>query len=244
MSKPVHNLITVMATCVHVQFRSIDHDDRQLQVAGSNEFGYGSTAAGILANDCVYGVLTQHGQILLCREGAASHNPFGMEKRHRVFRWVDKAQQVLMLCLGSKQPCVLLANGQKYLARLCWQRLHSCLDIRYTLPAIHTVCLPGRALIRTQLDTCERTSLQGIGADTGGEGVCGINDVTDVMLAQPVCHSLDTAKTANAGRQRLHFWRARSARVRKPGIYTTVCQNISNGAGFGGAAQKQDACHG
>jgi len=237
-SDPLQHLIYVAHGWPCCNEGPVDQDDGQTPLARRRQLGLRPRATRVFGHYMGDAVRLQQGAVALHGERPpVQHHlaALGGQIQNRI----DQAQQVPVLRASQKRRQMLAANGQKHPGGLGGQSLHRGGYIWHVLPHITALGLPSRPLQRQQGHTRTRTGLYGVAAHLGGKGVGGIHHMGDALSLQKGLQSSHAAKAAHAGGQRLGYWSAGAACVRKNTVHTRLCQGLRQTAGIQRAPQHQ-----
>ena len=221
----------------------VDQDDRKAQLTGGVQFGPRARSAGVLGDDV--GNLMRGHEVKVVRygEGAARYDSTGIGKR-KAFRRIDKAQKVMMLGLYGEDFKVLPAYGEEDTGGFIGQGGHGSGHVGHQLPAVARSGLPRGTLQCQQRKSCDFSGLDGMRAHLGGEGVSGVDDMSDVLGPQIFDEAGHSAKAADALRQGLDYRCLSSPGVRENARNALICKGFGHRRGLGRAAKQKDAGHG
>lgn len=220
---------------------TVDHQNRQAQLAGSIQLGPRPLSAGILADDKIDPVITQQRKILCQPKGAAGDHGLGIGQGQGRARRIDQAQKVMMFWPCGKILKVLSANCQEDPAGRRGQGLQGGRLIRHMAPAIVRPGLPGRALQRDQRQVQPLAGSHGMAAHLRGEGMGRIDEMRDRFVLQVPDKACDSAKSTDTRRQGLGQGRLGPAGVGKHARNGGIGQRTGQQACFGRAPQNEDA---
>lgn len=240
MTKPAHHLIHLPRDVSSGQQRAFDHHDRQAKLARGVKLGPRAAAPGILGNDMADAVLAQQGEITGQIKRPARNHRLRIRQR-QIARWIDKAQQVVMLGPGGKIGEILLADGQKHPRRRLRQGRDSARDIRNGAPVIAVTAYPSGSLKRQQGQARRATGRNRVPAHLRGKGMRGINDMGDILGTQIGAETRHAAKTAYAGWQGLSHRGQCAPGIGEDRVNALRRKAAGKGRGFGRSPQKEYA---
>ena len=215
-----------------------DDDDRNAEAGGGGEFGHGRRAAGVLGHHDLYAVLLQQGAFGGFVVGAAGgqHEGAGRGGGGRV----DRAEDVVVLRRRGEWREVFLADGEEDAAGYRAERVGGFLDGGDFMPGRAGGAGPGGAVYRQQ----RRPGLGGGGGGVvghlRGEGVGGVEQGVDLVLAEVGGQAVDAAEAADAAGDRLRDGVAGAAGERQGRVPRAVGERAGQAGSFGGAAEDQD----
>jgi len=242
MMYPRHDIFDVKGDVARGQNGAVDQDDRQSQPASGNELCPCSFSACILCNDMADAMSGEQRLIFLDREGSARDDRFSLGQRQSV-RLVHQPQEIMVLRCRREDRQVLLADSEKDARRLKGQSSDRRRKIGHLQPGISSLRLPGCSLKSQQGNTRHAAGSNGVAAHLCGEGVRGIDDLADAVIAQVPGQPINTSETANPCRQRLFHGPRGTPCIGEDRVHFGVSQSVGKAAGFGRAAQKKDPCH-
>lgn len=220
-----------------------DHHHLQPQLAGGVDLGLRTRAACVFGDQNLGAVTAHQGQIIGQRKRATRHFDPRTGQREIGLRHIHDPQQEIMLRKRRESRQMQTSDGQKHPCGGALQRLNGALDIRDILPPIARLGLPGRAFKGAKRHGAQGCGLNRIGADLGGKGVGGVDDLPDVFSPQIVGQPRHPAKTAHPHRDRLGAGLIHAARIRQHRGQPLTGQFGDQGAGLGGAAKNKGAFH-
>lgn len=244
MTQPAQDGQRAMDFIAGRQDGAIDHDHRQVESAGDQQLGLRAGATGIFAQDKVDAMRLHQGAVAFHVEGATIDDQAVMGQHGRRGGRIDEAQQIMMLGLCGKGIDMQSAQRQHDPAWRSGKGSDGPGNVRHMGPAVARLRAPCRASQRDQRHGGDARGLHRVGAHLRGEGVRGIDQMGDAMVAQMAGQPLHPAKAADPDRHRL-----RAGMVGAPGIAERrgnirFGQQAGERAGLARAAQQQDVGHG
>jgi len=243
MRQPGNNLCHAALDGAARQLGSVDHNDWQAEAARGRELGHGTDAAGVLGHHLGNAMALHQRGITGRIKGPASDLHRRVRQRQGRIRLVHQTQQIVVLGLGRKLAEVLLSDCQKHPRGHLRQRIHRAVDAVHMDPIVALARLPGRTFKGAEWHTRRHTGLDRIGTHLRGEGVGCVDHMGDGFGREVSRQAFGAAKTANTRGQRLADRLGGATRIRKHRIRACPGQGLGQRRGFGGAAQKKDACH-
>lgn len=226
------------------QRRTVDHQHRQLQLAGRYQLGRRAFTAGVLTHNPLDTMAPEQCQVACRGERPPVNDDGTVEKRQGTGRLVNQPQQIVMLRLVLKRLQVLATDGQHDPLAGARQSLHGRFDVSNLLPAVACNRLPGRAGECQQGNAALRTGQDRVLADLPGKRMGGVNKMGEALEAQKVCKTFRPAEAAGTNRYRLGFWRSDAAGIAVERRQMSIGQGSGQCPGFGGTAEDQDFYHG
>jgi len=228
------------------------HHDGQSERARGLDLGIGRIAAGVAGHDDVDAMLHQHCAVAGESERPTRHDHIRFAQRQRCAWPIDQPHQIMMLRMRGEHIQILPPDAEEHPARRRTERLGRRDDAVDLKPEIAGGALPGRSLERQQRHIGQGTGGDRVRAHPRSEWMGGINDARDVLGAEIVDQTIDTAETADtpANRRRRRIFGA--AGIGQHGIDARIpCDLRHQPIGVGGAAEDQDpqwfgqgGCHG
>lgn len=241
--KPGHHTLQIATDLPRGHRRAGDHHHLQPQLAGGVDLGLRARAACVFG-DQNFGAVTAHqGQIIGQRKRASRHFDPRTGQREIGQRRIHDTQQEIMLRKRGERRQVQTPDSQKHPGGGALQRLNGALDIRNILPPIARLGLPGRAFKGAKRHGAQGCGLNRIGADLGGKGVRGIDNLPDVFRPQILGQPRHPAKAAHPNRDRLGARLIHAARIRQHRRQPLTGQFTHQGAGLSRAAKNKSAFH-
>lgn len=243
MSNPAQHRLRAGKGLAPGQGRSFNHDHRHAKHARGSQLGHRPAAARVLGHKMGNPMGAHQLGIARFGEGPPRHHQLHIGQGQGLRGWIDKAQHVGMLRLGSEVRQRLAADRQKDPRRSLWQGRDRGLGIGNAVPVVLRPGCPSRALQRNQRYGAGFAGKQGITADLHGKGMGCIHHMADPFGAQKLRQTLGAAKATQP------LWQGLRARgLGPPGIGKYrfdpgLGQQAGQRAGLGGAAQKKDARH-
>lgn len=240
---PTYRLCGVMECQTRRHRRPVDQYHRNSLDQSRFQLGLGADTTSVLGDYMGYPVALKQGEVVCKPEGAARDQGCGVGQRQGAFGRIDQTQKIVVLGFGGKSAKRLFADGQKDTARIIGQGGNSGLYIRNHVPVIARPRHPGRTHQCAQRHAGCGAGGYGIAADLCGKGVCGIDDMGDLIGADVICQPRIATKSTDAGWQRLRDGLFGSARVGKDCIYPGARQFPRQRRRFGRATQEKDSRH-
>ena len=158
------------------------------------------------------------------------------------FGQVDQADDVGVLRRGLQLGEGEAADPAENLPGRGANRLDSGGHIRRERPIVAGLRLPGGSFDGEQRRAGGRSRFDGVAAHLRGEGMRGIHQHIDALVAQIADEPFDAAEAAASGRDRLGARRGRPAGEGERGIETAVrCEQPCKRARFRGAPEEKNA---
>lgn len=244
MTQPAQDGMGAVDFIARWQHGAVDQDDRQVERAGGEQLGLRAGAAGIFAEDKLDAMRLHQGAVAFHVEGATIDDQAVIGQHGRRGGRIDEAQQIMMLGLRGKGIDMHPAQREHDAAWRPSQGSDGPGNVRHMGPAVARLRAPCRASQRDQRHGGDARGLHRVGAHLRGEGVRGVDQMGDAMVAQMAGQPLHPAKAADPHRHRL-----RAGMVGAPGIaerrgHIRVGQQTGERAGLARAAQQQDVGHG
>ena len=241
MIQPLQDLRHAGKTGPWRQGGSRHHDHRQIQGAGGGQLGLGPDSTGVFGDDDVDAVVAQQSKIAGHVEGTAGDHG-GAAGQQGCGRFVDQAQQIVVLRRAGKDANMLAADGQKHAGGLLWQGLCCVVNVLHLAPAgFHR---PRRAFQGGKGQVQRGASLKGVTAHLGGKGMGGVDHMGDLFVAQPFGQAIHAAKATYALGQGLGHGYCGATGIGKHRVDPGIGQAFGQKARLGGAAEQKDAVHG
>lgn len=218
-----------------------DHDDRQAERPGGEQFGDCGRAAGIFGDDDFDTVFGEHLLVRSFCERATRRDDVRARRQSFGRRRIHAADGVIVPSCGGERGEVLAADGQQHPARGFAQCGGGIGHVEHLHPVIASFGLPGWPLDHQDGDVrCPRGG-NGIGTHLHGEGMGGDDERLDAVVQQVTRDPGNAAKTAAAPGD---FRQARcgsAAGKREGGAEIRVAhQQRRECEGFSGAAQDEE----
>ena len=246
MPKPAHDLVHRAKDHSVRHSGPIDHNDRQAQSAGGDQFGLGPNAASVFGHNMGDAMLTHQGFVLCRLKRATGDNYRGLGQRRNRFGFIDQPQQIMVLGRGGKEVEVLFANRKKH---PCWSRRQGrgCgLERGHMGPVITHARLPRGPLQGTQRHARLCTGSYGVVAHLRGKGMSGVNHMGHSFAANVIDKPCDSTKPAQPLGQRLRHRARGTASIGKDGLtpgHRMRGEVPRQLRGVRGAAEKKDVLH-
>ncbi len=180
------------------RLRPRDHDDRQAKLARSRDLAVGGLAAAVLCNDDLDAVLKQKRVFVGFRKGAAAEDVMRagdpLDRVHRL----DASHDVAVLRTDNEATGFLPSDGEKHRARRFAEQSRRVIDVPGGDPVVAGLRLPWRSLQPHERHGGRTRRLNGIGGDTCGERMGGIDEQIDLPCPQPLRQPLRATKAADA----------------------------------------------
>lgn len=244
MIEPVHHVVGRVEFGARGQGGAVDHQHRQVELAGGDDLGLRARAACIFGDHKVYGVGLHQFTVAFERKRPAIDDQAVVGEPGRFRRRVDETQQIVMLRLGGKGIHMHPPQRQHDAARRTGQRCDRACDVGHMGPAIAFFSAPRRARQGDMRDARQARGLDRMGAHRRGKGVGGVDQMGDAMAKQIIDQPGHASKATDA-----HGNGLAHRLVRAPGIAerrrdTLIRQQAGQRARLRCAAQQQDVVHG
>lgn len=241
--KPGHHTLQIATDLPRGHRGAGDHHHLQPQLAGGVDFGLRARATCVFRNQNFGAVTAHQGQIIGQRKRATCHFDPRSGQREIRLRYIHHPQQEIMLRKRGESRQMQAPDGQKHPCGRAVERLNGAFDIRNSLPAITRFRLPSRALKGAERHAAQGCGLNRIGADLGGKGVGGIDDLTDILGPQILSQPQSATKAPHPNGNRLGARLIYAARVRQHRRQPLTGELRHEGAGLGGTAKNKGAFH-
>lgn len=240
MGQPVEDRVDGVNFVARGQRRAFHHQYRHTQLAGSQQLGASTFAAGVLADDKLDAMALQQGKVALDVERATIDHYVVVGQGDVARGRVDQAQHVVVLDLRCEFGQMHAPQRQQDALRRTGQRGDRSVDVGDLLPAVVGTCRPWRAGEGEQRHLRNAGRSDGVRAHLRGKRVGGVDQVGDALFGQVTDQSVYAAEAAHTRGQRLSAWILDPAGVAEAGAQPARGQRLGEQAGFGGAAQEQD----
>lgn len=239
MTQPVQHLRTGLNLAPAGHDGTLDHDDRDLQCARGVNLGPRRRPPGILGHDHLNPVIPQKREVGLVPKRTAVENNVMVRQVWRDLRGVDQTQQIVMLWLRRKGRKVQTPQGQHDALRRGAKSVNGLRNICHSRPKITSLLHPGRSGQRDQWRSRCSTSLRGVAAHLCGEGMGRVNHMGGVAFAQKPNQTVNSAKSAYAGRKWLSLGAGHAPGIGKDTLFARSSQIMRQGRAIGGSAQNE-----
>jgi hypothetical protein len=223
---------------------TVNHQDRQAQIARRDQLGIGAAAARILANHQIDGVGLQQCAVSSGSERPAINDQGVMGQARRLFRRVHETQQIVVLWLGGEGFHMHSSQRQHDAAGWPGQRGDRAVDVRNVGPAVTSDRLPRTTGQRHMRHPGQTGRLHRMTAHRRGEGVGGIDQMSHAMVAQIIGQPRNSAEPANPHRNRLSTGVCGPSGIAERRRNAALREQSGKRAGLGCAAQQEDIGHG
>lgn len=244
MTQPAQQRIGVVKLEPVGDHRPLDHDHGQAQSACRDQFGLGTGATRVFANDDIDRMALQQAKVALDGKWSAIDDKVVMRQGGGALGRIDEAQQVAVLRLRGEGLDVHASERQHDAALRPRQGFNGAAYVGDRDPVVIQGRLPGRAAERGHGHAGLPGGLDGVAAHRCGKRMGRIDQVGDAMIAQIGGEAGNAAEAADA-----HAHGLGARLVGAPGIAERrrdpcVGQASGQGAGFGSTAQEKDVRHG
>ena len=243
-TNPVKDCLDVMRFSARGQCGAVDHQHRQAQAARGDELGLRASSTCVFADNQINFMAAHEGFIGIRIKRTAVKDDMMIGQRRRLVWRIDQAQQVMMLGLGSESGKVQAAQCEKNAAGWTCKSRDCGRDVRDALPYVALFRRPRRTGQRQKWYACHLRRLHGIGAHLGSEGMRGIHQMRDCVVAQVVRQPLCPAKATHAHGHRLRFGAFDPACIAERCGQARLGQFRDKVRGLERAAEDEDIGHG
>lgn len=244
MIEPGHDIFDGCRGLAMWHRRPFDHDDWNTELAGGTDFGAGAAAAGIARHEDCDVLFAHQGKIAIQGEWPAGDDNLDVRQRQIGTRLIDEAQQIAVLRLSREGCEMLAANGEENGRRFIRESSDSVFEIRNGSPVVAIDGRPGGADESDQWRCGFGAGDDGILAHGVGEGVGGIDDVGDGLIAQESGEAFRTTVTTGAHGEWLIDGNLSAARIGIDGIKARVGDAVRERVRVTCSAEYEDAGHG
>ncbi len=244
MTKPRHHLLDGACDRTRRHNRAINQDYRHTQRPRGIQLRTRAHATSVLRHDMGDAVRLHQGEIPCQGKRSLCDNHCRLGQGQDGIGRIDQTQQVIVLWAHREGVDRLSTDRQKDPCWLIGQRSDRARDVGNRTPVVTFRRRPGRALERQQRNANSRTGFHRIPAHPGGEGMGGVDDMSDCRLAKIGDKPLHSAEPTDPDWQGLARWRCGATGIGKGGVNACFGQCAGHLAGFGGAAQQKDTRHG
>ncbi len=219
---------------------AVDHYDRKVQRAGGGELGVSTCSAGVFGDDEVDFVGLHQGFVGGFGKRAAIHNDLGLRQRKGRFGRVDKAQKVAVLRVWREVGQMHPPHGEHDIAGGTVKGRNGGGNVGDMGPVIAGLRGPWGTREGSERHVCSLGGGNGIMAHPGGEGVCGVDQMGDLVVAQESGEAIRPAKAADTLRQWLAHGAVDAAREADGALQAYLGHRAGEGRGLGRAAKDQE----
>ena len=223
--------------------RPVDHNDRQLQGAGGIKFRARTGSTRVFGDNLADPLALKECQIAFKGKRATGDDGLGIGQGQRA-RWVDKAQNVMMLGLYGELFKLQATDGEKDSGRRIGQSVNRRRHIGHATPEVVGGRNPWCTLQRQQRQTGDFGGLNGMAAHLSRKRVGRVDNMADGLGVQIAHQALDPAKAADPLGQGLDAGRFGAPCVRENARNPLIVQGYRQVGGFGRTSQNKDAGHG
>lgn len=240
MIQPMHHLVDVMRLHPWWQEGAVDEDHRKPQLARGDQFGLRTPSPGIFADDYVNGVVLHQSDIAIGGEGATIQDDAMVRQARSACGRIDEAQEVMVLGLRCEGIHMDAAQGQHDVARGPRQRRDRRVNVGNHSPAVPRTGFPWRTGEGDMRNARLACGGDRVGADLRGEGVGGIDQMGDIIVAQVARKPVGPAKAAYTDRHWLGFWPFHPPGIAQGRPHAALRQRGNQRARLHCAAQDKD----
>lgn len=244
MTDPVEHLFRTVELGAGGQFRALDHQHRQPEIACGNQLGLSAAATRVLADHKVDRMVAQKAGIVVNGKRPAIDDEGMMGQGRGLARRIDETQQIVVFRTGAESLHMHPAKGEHNPARRSGKGFDGACDLGRAGPVVSRCRLPCRTGERGMGNSRKTRSLQSMHAHCRGERVSGVQQMRHAMFAQVCGQSGHAPKAPDARWYGLGARVLRASGIAQHGSNAMLGQQASEGARFGGAAQQQDIRHG
>ena len=222
-----------------------DHDDFDAKRPRGGNLSVSRVAAAVFRNHRVDSMPGYQRAIMHLAKRSARGDVTCIRQRQRRIDWVDTAEQIEVLWRGDEWRQIVASQRDKDATRLLTERAHRCGRVVHFGPAITVDTTPRRP------PQCNESHAGLAGGDDCVLGnrrrirMRGIDQCIDTLFDQVVSEAVSAAKAANPYRHGMWNWSCGAAGQRqRDRQIATHCESLTEQAGFGRAAENEDAVHG
>ncbi len=221
---------------------AVDHDDRKAKRTGGGDLSVGRLATAVLGDDHVDAAVAQQRNLVLDGEGAAGKEIVDRGCGERRLNRIDAADEVMMLRSRIEVEGLLPADREEDAQRRASERNDRIGKRGDARPAIAFGRAPAGALEPDQRRAGCLGGALGVGRNLPREGVGGVDQKVDAVALKKGSQSIGAPESAGAHRHGLRRRIGGAAGKRQRDVEIgPQRQPTRQLAGFGGAAQNEDA---
>lgn len=195
--QPVDHILCAARFPARRNVGPVDHQNRQTEFSRRADFRIGCGTACVFRDNNLNPMSLQKGKIAFMGKRPTPNDDVMIGQWRKHAWWVDQAQQIEMLRVGRKFLQMHTSDGQHNLAPRTIQGLHRGSNIRQMGPSVIGLRPPRRAGQRNQRHIRSLAGLNRVAAHLRGKGVCRIDDMRDIIIAQIRNKAFNAAKPAN-----------------------------------------------
>ena len=240
MTQPVHHLGHAMRLSPLRDCRSVNHDDRQAQRAGSGDFGIGSGAARVFRHNQINAVFPHQRSVVRFGKRPARHKHMVIGKGWRGLGRIDETQQVEMLRVGRKLRQMHAPHGQHDALGRLIQRINGPCNVGHLGPAISVLRRPRLS------GQCQQRHIRlcagghRIPAHLRRKGVGGVDHMCDLLGTQMLHQPINTTKTPDALWQGLTLGPVHAASKANRPVQSHFRSSVGKSRGLGRPGKDQE----
>ena len=178
--------------------RAVDEDDGQAEAARGGDLAVGRRAAAVLRHDDLDAAAGEEGALVRLGEGAAREEALRARGQVGVGHRLDAAHEIAVPGGGAERRDLLPADGEEHAPRRGAEGGGCGGHVGDTDPAVAGHRLPRRALEDDEGTPSVGGGARGVRRDPAGEGMGGVEEDGDLLLAQPVGEAGGAAEAAAA----------------------------------------------
>lgn len=213
---------------------TFDHDNRNLKVSSSQQFGIRGGSTGILGDEDGYFFSFQQSLFIVDREGTTSKDESGMGWQGIGIWLVDRSDDVMVLHSLGESNERQSAHREKYVPGRFAYCESGRIGIRNSDPLIAGGSAPSRAGKPEPRYIKTATGLKGVSGHDRGKRVGCVDNCADFFVRNVAAKPINAAKSANSVRNR-----------RQSGLFGAACQrNDCADTRFFGKVVSKRGCFG
>ena len=240
MSDPIDHFVDTVGFRARRQLRSVDHQDRQVQIAGGVKFRARAISARVFRHDQINAVMLQKCAIRVAIKRPARDQNVVVWKRRRNVGRIHKTQDIVMLRRDIEGGDFGSPDGKENAFPRGIKGLSGAVDVCRVGPEVIFAGQPGGTGQGDQRYLGISACHNGIAAHLSGKGMGGINQMRNFFFGKVGGKTIGAAIAANAGRDRLAVGACDAACIGKRRRHAKPCNTRGQGAGFGGATKDQE----
>lgn len=218
------------------------HHDRQRKGARRRDLAIGGSAAAVLGDHDLDALGAKQGAFVCFRERASRQHGSRVGEPWRKIGRIDAANEEVMLPMSREGGELLPSHRKENALGVHAKTVRGLLHVRSLDPFVAVDGRPDWAFQNQKRNVGPLGGSNGIGRDASGEGMRGIENRVDTVLAYVSGQPIDATETADAHGNVRQDRRTRSSGQRQHDVASSRGL-LREFAGLAGAAEDQDSVH-
>jgi len=240
----MNNVLQIMRLRPLANPWTLDHNNRNFEITSCQDFRLCAHPAGISRNYQINSMLPQQSNVCLFRKWTAINENAVLTKRRFSRRWLNKAQEIIMLLMFREFYQVHTSNRKHDTSSVSFKQLCRAVKVRYTFPLIICRRRPRWPRQRHKWNLRGSTGFNGMPAHLGRKRMGCINDMSNFLGCDIMYQSIYATKPSNSNRKGRPRRMSHTSRQRNRHGNIDFFESMCKRSRFSRTAKKKKPDHG